>query len=93
MRRTTLVINYPLRWLSGGRTEFTYTHPVTAIPRGTAPSLLNTSYTISAEVEIPSMLSNKGAALDPSLRRLKTKQYTGVSCGASVTQYSPAPAP
>lgn len=39
--------------LSAGRTEFVYIYPVTGIPLGDAPSLLNTSYTITAEVEIP----------------------------------------
>ncbi|MGO9459181.1 MAG: arylsulfatase [Rhodomicrobium sp.] len=40
--------------MSAGRTEFTYSgEPVTGIPRGTAPSLLNTSYTITADIEIP----------------------------------------
>jgi arylsulfatase A-like enzyme len=40
--------------VAGGRTEFVYSgEPVTGITRGTAPSLLNTSYTITAEIEIP----------------------------------------
>jgi arylsulfatase A-like enzyme len=40
--------------VAGGRTEFLYSgEPVTGITRGTAPSLLNTSYTITAEIEIP----------------------------------------
>lgn len=39
--------------LSAGRKEFTYTAPVTGIPIGVAPSLLNTSYTITAEIEVP----------------------------------------
>ncbi len=40
--------------MSGGRTEFVYSgEPVTGIPKGTAPSLLNTSYTITADIEIP----------------------------------------
>jgi arylsulfatase len=40
--------------MSGGRTVFNYSgEPVTGIPRGTAPSLLNTSYTITAEIEVP----------------------------------------
>jgi arylsulfatase len=41
---------------SPGRTEFTYTGPVSNVPfpdTGTAPSLLNKSYTITAEIEIP----------------------------------------
>ena len=40
--------------VAAGRTTFTYSgETVTGIPRGDAPSLLNTSYTITAEVEIP----------------------------------------
>ena len=40
--------------MSGGRTVFTYTGvPIAGIPRGTAPSLLNTSYTITAEIDVP----------------------------------------
>jgi len=39
---------------SGGRKVFTYSGvPVTGIPRGTAPSVLNTSYTITADVDVP----------------------------------------
>lgn len=37
----------------GERTEFVYTAPVTGIPRGTGPDLLNTSYTITADIEVP----------------------------------------
>ena len=37
----------------GERNEFVYTAPVTGIPRGTGPDLLNTSYTITADIEIP----------------------------------------
>jgi arylsulfatase len=39
--------------LTAGRTEFTWTRPLTGVPIGDAPSLLNTSYTIKADVEIP----------------------------------------
>jgi hypothetical protein len=39
--------------LTAGRTTFTYSGEVTGIPHGDAPSILNTSYTITAEVEIP----------------------------------------
>lgn len=39
--------------LTAGRSEFTYTYPVFGIPLGDAPSLLNTSYRVSAEVEVP----------------------------------------
>ncbi len=40
--------------VSGGRTVFTYRGDVvTGIPRGTAPDLLNTSYTITADINVP----------------------------------------
>ena len=40
--------------MSGGRKVFTYSgQEVTGIPRGTAPSVLNTSYTITAEIDVP----------------------------------------
>jgi len=39
--------------LTAGRTEFTWTRPLTGVPIGDAPSLLNTSYTLKADVEIP----------------------------------------
>jgi len=40
--------------ITAGRTVFTYTHPLTGIPQGDSPLLLDTSYTITADVEIPS---------------------------------------
>ena len=39
--------------LSAGRNVFTWTRPLTGVPNGDAPSLLNTSYNFKAEVEIP----------------------------------------
>jgi arylsulfatase len=39
--------------LAAGRTTFTYSGVLTGIPPGDAPNLLNTSYTITAEVEVP----------------------------------------
>ena len=39
--------------LSAGRNVFTWTRPITGIPNGDAPSLLNTSYTFKAEIEVP----------------------------------------
>jgi len=40
--------------MSAGRKVFTYSgEPITGIPRGTAPSVLNTSYTITADIEVP----------------------------------------
>jgi arylsulfatase len=39
--------------LTAGKTLFTYSGELTGIPRGDAPSVLDTSYRITAEVEIP----------------------------------------
>jgi arylsulfatase A-like enzyme len=40
--------------ISGGRKVFTFSgRPVTGIPRGTAPDFLNTSYTITADIDVP----------------------------------------
>ena len=36
-----------------GRDEFTYTKPIVGVPLGTAPSVLNKSFSISAEIEVP----------------------------------------
>ncbi len=40
--------------LTAGRYDFTYKTPLTGIPMGDAPSLLNTSYTITADIEVSS---------------------------------------
>jgi arylsulfatase len=39
--------------ITAGRSEFTYTRPMTGIPQGDSPLLLNCSYTITADVDIP----------------------------------------
>jgi len=39
--------------LAAGRTSFAWTEPLTGIPNGDAPSLLNASYNFRAEVEVP----------------------------------------
>ena len=39
--------------ITAGRTEFTYTRPLTGIPTAMPRLLLNTSYTITADVEVP----------------------------------------
>ena len=36
-----------------GRTEFAWTRPMTGMPNGDSPLLLNTSYTFKAEIEVP----------------------------------------
>jgi arylsulfatase len=45
--------NTPRPSLTAGRTEFTYSGELSGVPGSTAPSILNKSYTITAEVEIP----------------------------------------
>ena len=39
--------------ITAGRTEFTYTRPMVGLPQGSSPLLLNTSYTITADVTVP----------------------------------------
>jgi len=39
--------------ITAGRTEFTYTHPMVGLPQGSSPLLLNTSYTVTADVTVP----------------------------------------
>jgi arylsulfatase len=39
--------------ITAGRNVFTWTHPITGIPNGDAPSVLNASYNFKAEVDIP----------------------------------------
>jgi hypothetical protein len=45
--------NAPKPSLTAGRTEFIYSGELANVPGSTAPSILNKSYTITAEVEIP----------------------------------------
>lgn len=39
--------------ITAGRTEFTYTHPMVGLPQGDSPFLLNSSYTITADIDVP----------------------------------------
>ena len=39
--------------LTAGRSEFVYTTPMVGLPQGDSPVLLNTSYTVTAEIEVP----------------------------------------
>jgi arylsulfatase len=39
--------------ITAGRTEFVWNRPLTGTPNGDAPSVLNTSYTFTADVEVP----------------------------------------
>jgi arylsulfatase len=45
--------NAPRPSLTAGRTVFTYSGELSGVPASAAPSILNKSYTITAEVEIP----------------------------------------
>jgi Sulfatase len=39
--------------ITAGRTEFVYTRPMVGLPQGDSPSLLNASYTITADITVP----------------------------------------
>jgi len=39
--------------ITAGRTEFTYTHPMVGLPQGDSPSVLNSSYTFTADIDVP----------------------------------------
>ncbi|MBX3357137.1 MAG: arylsulfatase [Phycisphaeraceae bacterium] len=39
--------------ITAGRTEFVYKHPMVGLPQGDSPFLLNSSYTITADIEVP----------------------------------------
>jgi arylsulfatase A-like enzyme len=39
--------------LTAGRNEFVYTHPMVGLPQGDSPMLLNSSYTITADIDVP----------------------------------------
>jgi arylsulfatase len=39
--------------ITAGRTEFVYTRPMVGLPQGDSPAILNSSYTITADLEVP----------------------------------------
>jgi arylsulfatase len=39
--------------ITAGRTKFVYTRPMTGLPQGDSPMLLNSSYTITADIDVP----------------------------------------
>ncbi len=39
--------------ITAGRTEFVYTRPMTGLPQGDSPFILNSSYTITADITVP----------------------------------------
>jgi arylsulfatase len=49
--------------ITAGRTEFVYTRPMVGLPQGDSPLLLNTSYTITAEIDVPEGAPPQGMIL------------------------------
>jgi arylsulfatase len=49
--------------ITAGRTEFVYTRPMVGLPQGDSPLLLNTSYTITAEIDVPEGAAPEGMIL------------------------------
>ncbi len=39
--------------ITAGRTEFVYTRPMTGLPQGDSPNVLNASYSFTADIEVP----------------------------------------
>ena len=39
--------------ITAGRTEFVYRFPMTGLPQGDSPSILNSSYTFTADIDVP----------------------------------------
>src|SRR6516164_1404741 len=39
--------------ITAGRTEFVYTRPMTGLPQGDSPNILNASYTFTADIDVP----------------------------------------
>ena len=52
--------------ITAGRSEFVYTRPMIGLPQGDSPLLLNTSYTITADIEVP---EGRRRGHDPDLGR------------------------
>ncbi|WP_170395825.1 arylsulfatase [Ruegeria arenilitoris] len=46
-------ISLPRPSIATGRNEFVYVRPMTGVPQGDSPSILNSSYTITAEIDVP----------------------------------------
>ncbi len=49
--------------ITAGRTEFVYTRPMVGLPQGDSPSILNASYTITAEIDVPEGAPAQGVIL------------------------------
>jgi arylsulfatase len=39
--------------ITAGRSEFVYTRPMVGLPQGDSPNILNTSYTFTADIDVP----------------------------------------
>jgi hypothetical protein len=52
-KRSRELFILPRPSIVAGREEFTYTKPIVGVPLGTAPSILNKSFTITADIEVP----------------------------------------
>ena len=52
--------------ITAGRKEFVYTRPMVGLPQGDSPMLLDASYTITADIEVP---AGRRRGHDPDLRR------------------------
>jgi arylsulfatase len=65
--------------ITAGRTEFVYTRPMVGLPQGDSPFLLNSSYTITADITVPEggaegmMLTSGGRFAGYGLYLLKGK--------------------
>jgi arylsulfatase len=56
-------ITAPRPNITAGRTEFVYTRPMIGLPQGDSPNILNASYTITAEIDVPSGAAPQGMIL------------------------------
>jgi arylsulfatase len=56
-------ITAPRPNITAGRTEFVYTRPMVGLPQGDSPSILNASYTITAEIDVPAGAVPQGMIL------------------------------
>lgn len=61
--------------LAAGRTRFTYSGELTGIPHGDAPNVLDTSYIITAEVEIPQLSRERRGLSHHRSQILKEYRY------------------
>ena len=84
--------NAPRPNLTAGRTVFTYSGELTGVPTSGAPSILNKSYTITAEVEIPEGRGRHDRHRGRALRRLwpvpeqgRSSESAGASWCSSTT--------